>query len=179
MAADKNVKLKDDYFTTEDDVPFDWSKFQAPLTYMKPTLACNIKLVHPEARVPTYATDGAGCFDIYSAEEGILKAGSSGVFDTGVQFEIPEDYVMLIFSRSGMGFNFNIRLANCTGIIDSDFRSTVKIKLRSDGEIPLYIDVGDRIAQAIILPYQNVCFNVVDELSETERGQKGFGSSGK
>jgi dUTP pyrophosphatase len=178
MAADK-VKLKDDYFTTEDNAPVDWSTFTVPSMYMKPTLSCNIKLVHPEAKIPTYATDGAGCFDIYSAEEDIVKAGSSRIFDTGVQFEVPENYVMLVFSRSGHGFKHDIRLGNCTGIIDHDYRGNLMVKLRSDDTTSLYIDVGDRIAQAMIIPFSKVHFTVVDELSETVRGSGGLGHTGK
>lgn len=91
---------------------------------------------------------------------------------------------MLVFSRSGHGFKHDIRLANCTGIIDATFRGEVMVKLTcdapdDDASPPYKVNPGDRIAQAMIIPVERVAFTVVDELSETERGAGGLGSSGK
>lgn len=138
-----------------------------------------IKRTHPNAREPLYASAGAACFDLYAADVVKLEADSV-VYDTGVAFEIPENHVMLVFSRSGQGFKDNIRLANCVGVIDSDFRASVKVKLVSDrGELGMMPQRGDRIAQAMVLPVQRVGFEWTDELSDTERGEGGFGSTGK
>lgn len=79
-----------------------------------------IKKLHPDAIIPTYGTDGAGAFDLYALEGGDwIENGDAYTFRTGLSFEIPEGYVMLAFSRSGMGFNYNIRLSNGVGVIDS------------------------------------------------------------
>ena len=88
---------------------------------------------------------------------------------------------MLVFSRSGQGFKDAVRLANCTGVIDSDYRGDVKVKLQRDHaehDLPVFVDHGDRIAQAMIIPVEQAQFEVVDELSETQRGTGGFGSTG-
>lgn len=136
------------------------------------------KRLTPEATLPTYATDGSGCFDIYASDAGDIY--ESTVFSTGLSFEIPEGYVMLVFSRSGHGFKNDIRLANCVGVIDSDYRGELKVKLTNDSKYRLFFTVnkGDRIAQALIIPYEKVQFLEVDDLSETERGTGGFGSTG-
>lgn len=136
------------------------------------------KRLTPESKLPTYATDGSGCFDIYSTSTLFLHGCDNGVFDTGLSFEIPVGYVMLVFSRSGHGFKNDIRLANCVGIIDSDYRGELKVKLTNDGLDAMFIDVGDRIAQALVIPFEQVQFLEVEALSTTDRGDGGFGSTG-
>lgn len=142
-----------------------------------------IKKLHPEAIIPTYATPGAACFDLYARIDhthAYVHRDESFIFDTGLSFEVPQDHVMLVFSRSGHGFNHGVRLANCVGVIDSDYRGEVKVKLTVDvPDCGLHIKHGDRIAQAMIIPVQQVAFEVVDELSSTERGAGGMGSTGK
>lgn len=142
-----------------------------------------IKKLHPDAIIPTYATDGSGCFDMHALSlraTYLIHQYSPEVITTGLAFEIPQDHVMLVFSRSGHGFNHGVRLANCVGVIDSDYRGEVKVKLTADTpDCGLHIKHGDRIAQAMIIPVQQVIFEVVDELSSTERGAGGFGSTGK
>jgi dUTP pyrophosphatase len=131
-----------------------------------------IKKLHPAAVVPRYATLGSGAFDL-----SVTEHFGDNVFGTGLAFEIPEGHVMLIFSRSGHGFKHNIRLANSVGVIDSDYRQEVKIKVIRDlGGAPLEINVGDRLAQAIIVPFPRVEFQEVEDLSHSDRG--GFGSTG-
>ncbi|MDO9252560.1 MAG: dUTP diphosphatase [Hydrogenophaga sp.] len=143
-------------------------------------LKMKIALVLPGAKQPTYATDGSGFFDIYSPVSVHLNAGQAVTIDTGVKFEVPAGWTMLAVGRSGHGINNDVRLANCAGVIDSDFRGTAKVKLRSDGITHLMINAGDRIAQAALVPTPRVAFEVVDEseLSDTERGEGGLGSTG-
>ena len=152
--------------------------------------------------VPSYATKGSACFDLHAA---YFEQNNEGevIIGTGLHFELPEDHVMLIFSRSGMGFKQNLRLANCVGVVDSDYRGEVKIKLvkdilnlvtqyegiktHKDGTTPTlsfrYYDhvvkIGDRIAQAMVLPIPRVYFSIKDTLEDTKRGTSGFGSTGK
>lgn len=136
-----------------------------------------IKRLHPDAVMPQYGSAGAACFDLHCIDGAFVS--SHQVFSTGLAFEIPEGHVMLVFSRSGHGFNNDTRLANCVGVIDHDYRGEVKVKLRSDGSMGmLAVKPGDRIAQAMIVPYPKVEFVWADDLSDTERGTGGFGSTG-
>lgn len=137
------------------------------------------KKLHPDAQVPVYATPGSACFDIFSVECKWIRGGYSEIFETGIAFEIPENHVLMVFSRSGHGFKNDIRLGNSVGILDHDYRGELKVKLRSDGDKDVFVDVGDRIAQGIVIPYPKVYFEEVKELSETDRGAGGFGSTGK
>lgn len=142
-----------------------------------------VKTLQYEAILPTYATPGAACFDLYACLPDNDAAIStmpypSVVVPTGLAFEVPEGFVMLIFSRSGHGFKSNMRLANCVGVIDSDYRGEVQVKLTRDDEGTIFIRHGDRIAQAMLLPIPAVEIVEVDDLSETKRGAGGFGSTG-
>lgn len=139
----------------------------------------NIVKCHPEAKEPTYATEGSACFDFYAIEDGHLGTlNSTKTFRTGLKFEIPKGFGMMIFSRSGMGFKNDIRLANCVGIIDSDYRDEVMIKLTADKMVPYDVHAGDRIAQGWVVPICRVGFNVTDTILSTDR-VGGFGSTGK
>jgi len=143
-------------------------------------LKVKVKRLYSDAILPTYATDGSACFDIYTMLNGDTDYGVPHTYSTGLAFEIPEDHVMLVFSRSGHGFKNDVRLSNCVGVIDSDYRGELKVKLACDKEgWGLEINAGDRIAQGMILPVNKVVFEEVEELSNTERGNKGFGSTGK
>lgn len=141
-----------------------------------------IKKSHPDAKLPVYSTIGSACFDFFCIEDVALQKDRAKIIRTGIQVEIPEEYVLLLFSRSGHGFKNNIRLSNCVGVIDSDFRSEIMIKLIQDentSEESFEIRANDRIAQGIILPYPKIIFKEVDELTNTERGLGGFGSTGR
>lgn len=128
--------------------------------------------------LPQYASNGAACFDLRAIHSGAVFVGQGKTFSTGLSFEIPKGYVMLIYSRSGHGFKHGVRLSNCTGVIDSDYRGEVKVKLYNDSMQAFPVKAGDRIAQAMILPIPAVELVEAEELSETERGQGGFGSTG-
>ena len=144
----------------------------------------NIKKLHEDAIIPTYATPGSACFDLYAVEveeNTRLINGKPQTFRTGLSFEIPAGYVMLVFSRSGHGFNYSTRLSNCVGIVDNDYRGEVMVRLIRDTDSttsPNFFNTGDRVAQAMIIPFEQISFNIVDSLSETERGESGFGGSG-
>src|SRR5690348_6214475 len=115
-----------------------------------------IKKMYPDVKLPVYATEGAACFDIlaYNVQgELVMTNGDVATIDTGLQMEIPKGYVLKVYSRSGHGFKNNVRLSNCTGIIDSDYRGELKVSLIADfnyGAEPLVIKHGDRIAQAML-----------------------------
>lgn len=127
-----------------------------------------------------YATEGAACFDLHADfTNGVEKGANTLIVGTGLGFEIPEGWQMLIFSRSGHGFKNDTRLANCVGVIDSDYRGEVKVKLTTDGSEEFKVEHGDRIAQAQLVPTYRAHFLAVNELSTTQRGTGGFGSTGK
>lgn len=141
-------------------------------------MKARIKLLTDTARVPTYATDGSAAFDIYADECGRVGHGYVKPIKTGVSFEVPDGHVLKVYPRSGLSFKKGIRLANCTAIIDSDYRGELMVALTSDAE-GFTVATGDRIAQGIIMPIEKTNFIVADELSETVRGNNGFGSTGK
>lgn len=128
--------------------------------------------------MPTYGTSGAACFDLYSVDAGYVI--NENTFRTGLAFEIPDGHVMLVFSRSGHGFKHDTRLANCVGVIDHDYRGEVLVKMRCDSTTStMFVKYGERIAQAMIIPYPKVMFEWAEALTDTDRGQGGFGSTGK
>lgn len=153
-----------------------------------------VKQLHPNAVIPTYAHEGDACFDLTAATvDGYTKTHSTIYHEspvlcgTGLAFDIPVGNVMLVFSRGGHGFNRDIRLANCVGVIDAGFTGELMVKLTSDaptendnGEAlpPQIIRPGDRIAQAMIIPVESCVFEVVEQLTLSERGSNGFGSTG-
>lgn len=140
-----------------------------------------LKKLSEKAKTPTYATAGSAAFDFYATEPLQLTYGSPVIVNTGIAVKLPEDYAMLIFSRSGHGFKHNARLSNCVGVIDSDYTGEIKIKMTMD--FPSYINTlgiqeGDRIAQGIVLPIPKVVFEEVNFLPITQRGDGGLGSTG-
>lgn len=137
-----------------------------------------IKKLHPEAILPAYATYGSACFDIYSLES-VCTQQPQAIIKTGLAFEIPDGHALMVYSRSGQGFKSDIRLANCVGVIDSDYVGQLMVKLTRDVDAGIRVEYGERIAQGMIIPVQKVNFEEVDELKTTQRGEGGFGSTGK
>lgn len=150
-------------------------------TRSAPTLL-GVKRLTDSAILPSFASAGAACFDLHAdlRAEGYdqLYFSENEVIRTGLAFNIPEGYVLMVYSRSGQGFKNNVRLANCVGVIDSDYTGEVKVKLTIDGELPYIVKHGDRIAQAMLIKLPSVKLVEVDELKTTERGANGFGSTG-
>jgi dUTP pyrophosphatase len=133
------------------------------------------------AVLPTYATRGSAAFDIYSNQDAVIQYGQPAIIQTGLIPEIEEDHALLLFSRSGHGFNYNTRLANAVGVIDSDYRGQILVKLTMDfpsWQVTYNVAKGDRIAQGIVIPVPRVYISEVFTVSETARGEGGFGSTG-
>lgn len=139
----------------------------------------NVKRLDPRAIIPAYQTKGAGCFDLHAIESGIVQARGATTFRTGLAFEVPPGHVMLIYSRSGHGFKNGLRLVNAVGVIDSDYRGEVAVKIHNDSPVAFGFGYGDRIAQAMIVEVPRVTLVPVDSLTETDRGDGGFGSTGE
>ena len=138
-----------------------------------------VKRLYEEALLPTKATEGSAAFDLYAYTEAPLEPCETFKYKTGIALEIPEDRVGLIFPRSGLSTKFGIRLSNCVGVIDSDYRGEIIVALHNDGDESYMINRGDRIAQLMIVDIPKIGIEEVAELSDTKRGIGGFGSSGK
>ena len=142
--------------------------------YMK----VKIKKTDENGKIPTYATDGSGAFDFYSAEDVIVSEIEVRAINLGVAMEIPQGHVMLLFPRSSIGKNTWLRMANSVGVIDSDYRGTIHALYENNDMCSTFIKKGDRIAQGIILPIPKIDFEEVTLLSGTKRGHGRFGSTG-
>lgn len=145
-------------------------------------MVVKVKKTSDKAVLPEYQTEGAACFDLVAAtkELKLLQVGPVVEYDTHLAFEIPKGYVGLIFPRSSITTKTSIMLGNCIGVIDSDYRGTVKAQFKKTNPVVLRdYEVGDRIAQMMILPIEQVRLQEVAELSDTTRGTGGFGSTGK
>lgn len=141
-----------------------------------------VKKLHPDAQIPTYGTEGAAKFDIASIEQVVVKAGETKLIRTGLAFEVPPGYFMQIVPRSGLSSKTKIRLSNSPGTIDEDYRGEVKFILDNIlGKFPedYIVKIGEKLGQGSIEKYDKVEFEEVEELSETERGENGFGSTDK
>jgi dUTP pyrophosphatase len=140
-----------------------------------------IKKVNPEAELPKYESAGAACFDLKAVSKDFKahKMGPMFEYDTGLAFEIPEGHVGLLFPRSSITTKTTLALGNCVGVIDSDYRGTVKFQFRRTN--PAFhqdYKIGERVGQMMVLPVNQVEFEEVEELSDTDRGNGGFGSTG-
>ena len=160
-----------------------------------PVKTTSIKVKLDEgAIVPTASSSGSAGYDLYAGEGATICTNSTGAafgfstaqlgmpsaisFDTGVSLELPNNLIAMVYARSGMGAK-GIALANGVGVIDSDYRGTIKVVLQNNSVSPYTVKKGDRIAQLVITERFKVNFEIVDELDSTERGDGGFGHSGK
>jgi dUTP pyrophosphatase len=138
-----------------------------------------IKKLHEDAVIPQYQTTGAAGFDFHAIEDMEIPTRKIVLVKTGLSMEIPEGYELQVRPRSGMSLKTKMRIANSPGTIDSDYRGEICIIMENMGmlgALPYDIKKGDRIAQGVVCPVYQAVF-VEDELSETERGEKGFGST--
>lgn len=141
-----------------------------------------VKRVHKDAILPTYGTEGSGALDFYAAEDVTVWEERTYRIGLGVALEVPEGYVLQLVPRSSMGVDTPLRMPNSIGVIDSDYRGEVAAIYVNDetkGMIPYQINKGDRIAQGYLVPTPKINLVEVEELSETDREDKGFGSTGK
>ena len=135
------------------------------------------KKLHPAAVMPKRATDGAAGFDLTAVSQ-TWKDGGKVHYDTGIAVEIPAGYVGLVFQRSSV-HKTGLMLCNAVGVIDADYRGSITFVFRINyGSCSPY-QVGDRIGQIVFVPIPDVELIEADELSETARGEGGYGSTGK
>ena len=130
------------------------------------------------AKDPFYATEGSSGFDLCSTQQLVIQQGNRALISTGLSFSIPEGYELQIRPRSGHAFKNGITVLNTPGTVDSDYRGEIKILLINLGHLEFNINIGDRIAQGVIMAVPHIDFVESEELSETDRGTGGFGSTG-
>ena len=144
-----------------------------------------IKKLHPDAVLPTQGSAAAAGYDLYSVDTFCIEPGETRLVHTGLSIEIPENFWGGIYARSGLATKKGLRPANCVGVIDSDYRGEIMVALHNDSSSIQHIDAGDRIAQLVFHPVVKLLpdesgeiWQVVAELSDTNRGDGGFGSTG-
>lgn len=140
-----------------------------------------MKKLREGAVLPQRQTEGAAGYDLSACLEApvTLQPGEGYPFPTGLAAEIPQGYAGMVFCRSGLGVKHGISLPNCVGVIDSDYRGELVVPLRNFGDGAYTIQPGERIAQLVIMPVLLPEIVEVEELSQTQRGQGGFGSTGR
>ena len=141
----------------------------------------NIKKLNPNATIPTYGSEYAAGADLYACIEDALTIapGETILVKTGLAMELPIGYAGLIYARSGLASKRGLAPANKVGVIDSDYRGEVMVALHNHSSIDQTIEPNERIAQLVITPYIKGIFSETDDLSDTVRGEGGFGSTGK
>lgn len=140
-----------------------------------------IKKLSDSATMPTRGSLAAAGYDLYAAvtEETKIAPHSTMKIGTGLAMEIPDGYFGGIYARSGIATKEGLRPANCVGVVDSDYRGEIIVAVHNDSEVERVISPAERIAQVIIQSYLSVEFEEAEELTESERGAGGFGSTGK
>ncbi len=137
-----------------------------------------VKKLHELAQLPTYGTEHAAGFDIASIEQVTIQPGQTLKVRTGLSFEIPAGYYMDIRPRSGLSSKTQVRLSNSPGVIDSDYRGEVMFildNLMGKFPEPYIVKIGEKLGQGMIKKYDKVEFEEIEELSESVRGENGFG----
>ena len=140
-----------------------------------------IKKLNERAVIQTYGSAGSAGGDLYSAEENdiTVASGQTAFIGTGLAVEIPQGLVGLVYARSGLACKKGLAPANKVGVIDSDYRGEIKVALYNHGKEPQTVAKGERIAQLVIAPFVFAEYEETDDLSDTARGEGGFGSTGR
>lgn len=136
-------------------------------------------VIDDHGSVPAYSRYGDAAVDLRASESCYIKAGAVRLVDTGVRVAVPNGYVGLVCPRSGMACKHEVTVINAPGVIDPNYRGSIKVGLVNHNSVGFDIREGDRIAQLLIVPVPRVTFEQVEELDDTERGADGFGSSGR
>lgn len=138
-----------------------------------------LQIVATSEQIPHYARPGDAGADLRSADALVLEPGERALVGTGVRIALPEGYLAFVVPRSGLAVKHGISIVNSPGTIDAGYRGEIKVPLINlDQREPFEIATGDRIAQLIIMPVTRAEFTAVEALSESDRGERGFGSTG-
>ena len=141
----------------------------------------SVKKLDERAVLPTYGSEFAAGADLYAVadEELVFAPGETKFVKTGLAMEIPVGYAGLIYARSGLACKRGLAPANKVGVVDSDYRGEVMVALHNHSAVEQKVAPLERIAQLVVAPFLKVEFNETDELTDTVRGEGGFGSTGK
>ncbi len=144
-------------------------------------LTVRIKKLLPDAKLPAYGSESAAGADLYALTEAPLRIGpgETAVVHTGLAAEIPAGFVGLIYARSGLATKKGLAPANKVGVIDADYRGEIRVALHNHSKYEQSVEPFERVAQLVIAPYVAAAYEEAEELSETVRGEGGFGSTGK
>lgn len=139
-----------------------------------------IKKLNSDAKLPVYGSSYAAGADLFACTDGdvTIEPHKTAMIPTGFAMELPEGYAGFIYARSGLASKKGLAPANKVGVVDCDYRGEVKVALHNHGETAQTVSRGERIAQLVIAPYVTAQFEEAEELSGTERGAGGFGSTG-
>ncbi len=138
-----------------------------------------VKKLREDALLPTLGSAYAAGADLYAVEEETLAPGQTKLIHTGLAMEIPVGYGGFIFARSGLATKRGLAPANKVGVVDADYRGEIMVALHNHGDQTQTIEKGERVAQMVILPFLAAQYFETDQLSDTDRGEGGFGSSGR
>lgn len=149
--------------------------------YLPNQIPVNVKKLTETAKFPTYGTKYSAGADLYAdiMEEITIEPGEQFKFSTGISLEIPNEFVGLIFARSGKSIKEGLAPSNKVGVIDSDYRGEIMVYLYNQSNQPQTVKPGERIAQILFTEYRQANFIEKTELSSTERDNGGFGSTGR
>ncbi len=141
----------------------------------------NIKKLNENAVIPTYGTEFSAGADLYACmEEAVtIQPGETVMIHTGIAMEVPVGYAGLVYARSGLACKKGLAPANKVGVVDADYRGEIMVALHNHSTEAVTVESGERVAQMVIAPFLAVDYNVVDELTDTVRGEGGFGSTGR
>ena len=139
-----------------------------------------VKKLRPNAKLPTYGSEFAAGADLYACLDApvTIQPHQTYLVPTGLSLELPVGWAVMVHARSGMSTKRDLAPANKVGVIDCDYRGEVMVSLHNNGSKPQTVEPGERIAQLVIMPYLTAQFIETEELSDTVRGEGGFGSTG-
>jgi len=137
-----------------------------------------VKLLTSSAKIPRQSTPGSSGYDLFADESVVIAPGFHRLVNIGISIEIPFGYEGQVRFRSGLASHYGVVVLNSPGTLDSDYRGAVKVMLQNFGSSQFEVNKGDRIAQLVIAKVEHMSFEAVEDLSETSRGDKGFGSTG-
>ena len=143
------------------------------------SVTVRFKKLDLRACVPTYGSAAAAGADLYALDGVTVQPGETVLVHTGLALEIPEGYAGLIYARSGLATKRGLAPANKVGVVDADYRGEIMVSLHNHSSVPQSVESGERVAQLVITPFLRVDFDETDDLSDTDRGAGGFGSTGR
>ena len=140
-----------------------------------------VKKLHPNAILPTYGSVEAAGADLYACLDEAVTIEPGEIFwvPTGIALEVPKGCAGLVYARSSMGAKRGLAPANKVGVVDSDYRGEIRVVLLNHSKQPQILQPGERVAQFVITPILQPVYEEVDDLTDTDRGTGGFGSTGK